>query len=854
MPEPRLEPPPKPRPAIRKGTRTPPVEFFLGDDLPNDANVEKRRSGIEAQIRATRLAQTLGSNSAPGSRRSSAEFAPPAMGSQLRRFDNIPLTDYGGTETPGDLSEEDEAPTTLKQKEFLAQADHLLRQNTSRVRQRPDDFRYIEASGLASGQITPTNELEPADTYVPVPSKYRTGILGTLLKANGNYPSGQSSGGHQKYPSDSFSGASTAANTPEHSPPISGASTPGTSTPLNSHHNARHWYSRSSNNSSNELHSSISKLVESSTGLASPVQRDLGEEVSARLKHSKHKPPMGKRTKSATSIASAFSRMSKSSRDEQIKIKIHLAGTLARQQYLRKLCKALMKYGAPTHRLEEYMNMSARVLEIEAQFLYIPDCMIISFDDSSVHTTEVKLVRTAQGVDLGKLRDTHEIYKDVLHDRIGVEEATPRLEDIINRKAKYSPWFLVPVYGLASASVGPFAFQARWIDLPIAFLLGCLLGWLQLIVSPQNEMISNVFEISAAVMTSFLARGFGSIRGGNLFCFSALAQSSIALILPGFTVLSASLELQSRHIVAGSVRMVYAIIYSLFLGFGITIGTVLFGLAMPTATSATTCENPLSSDYYPLFVFAFTLCLLVINQAKWKQAPAMLFISLAGYVVNFHSSKRFAGNAQVSNTLGALTIGVLANLHARLGRYVDNWFLDRWESTWRPKWRRTRKRFSRRHPWTSLNPFARSDHKKSASSEHAATWAQSSPPLRPAMGARLHSDDSSVYQARPRKVGYGLAAAAMLPAIFVQVPSGLSVSGSLVSGITSADQITRNATGVTTVANATVEASGGTSINSVAFTVGFSVVQVAIGITVGLFLAALLVYPVGKRRSGLFSF
>lgn len=37
-----------------------------------------------------------------------------------------------------------------------------------------------------------------------------------------------------------------------------------------------------------------------------------------------------------------------------------------------------------------------------------------------------------------------------------------------------------------------------------------------------------------------------------------------------------SLELASKNIVSGSVRMVYAIIYSLFLGFGITIGSDLF--------------------------------------------------------------------------------------------------------------------------------------------------------------------------------------------------------------------------------------------------------------------------------------
>jgi hypothetical protein len=58
-------------------------------------------------------------------------------------------------------------------------------------------------------------------------------------------------------------------------------------------------------------------------------------------------------------------------------------------------------------------------------------------------------------------------------------------------------------------------------------------------------------------------------------------------------VLCGSLELQSRSMVAGSVRMVYAIIYSLFLGYGITIGTAIYGLFDSNATSATTCSNPM---------------------------------------------------------------------------------------------------------------------------------------------------------------------------------------------------------------------------------------------------------------------
>jgi uncharacterized membrane protein YjjP (DUF1212 family) len=476
------------------------------------------------------------------------------------------------------------------------------------------------------------------------------------------------------------------------------------------------------------------------------------------------------------------------------------------------------------------MKASSRVLEIESQYLYLPGCMIISFDDPTTHTTEVKIVRVAQGVNLGKLRDSHAIYKEVVHDFIGVEEATQRLDEVMGAKPKFNRWFLVCVYGLASVCVGPFAFGARLIDLPISFILGCILGVLQLIVAPKSDLYANIFEITAAVVTSFIARGIGSIpdgKGGTIFCFSALAQSSIALILPGYTVLCASLELQSRSIVAGSVRMVYAIIYSLFLGFGITIGTVIYGMMDHNASSSTTCATSMPGHWLFFFVPGFTMCLIIINQAKWKQAPVMLIISFAGYVVNYFCSKRFSGNTQVSQTLGALTIGVMANLYARLGRYADNFFIRIWETVILPLYQRT---------WDRIH-HVEAPLRRLASLEE---------------GSIEKRKDKEPHKARRERVGYGMAAAAMLPAIFVQVPSGLAVSGSLVSGITSANEIVSNVTGTTVVSSA----SDLSAINSAAFNVGYSVIQVAIGITVGLFLSAVIVYPFGKgrSRSGLFSF
>jgi uncharacterized membrane protein YjjP (DUF1212 family) len=314
--------------------------------------------------------------------------------------------------------------------------------------------------------------------------------------------------------------------------------------------------------------------------------------------------------------------------EDEIRVNVHIAEIISRQRYLMQLCRALMKFGAPTHRLEEYMQMTARVLEVDAQFLYLPGCMIMSFDDSSTRTAEFKLIRMSQGVDLGRLADTHSVYKNVVHDLIGVEEAAKQLEDIMNRKPKFPTWFLVIMYGLASATVGPFAFNARPIDMPISFILGAMLGFMQLVLAPRSTLYSNVFEVFASVLTSFLARAFGSIRWGivdgkqeYLFCFSAISQAAIALILPGFLVLSSSLELQSHQLIAGSIRMVYAIIYSLFLGYGITVGVTVYGLMDGNANSNTSCPpSPIKNPYlqrFP-FVIAMSIWLVILNQGKFK--------------------------------------------------------------------------------------------------------------------------------------------------------------------------------------------------------------------------------------------
>lgn len=123
------------------------------------------------------------------------------------------------------------------------------------------------------------------------------------------------------------------------------------------------WHNKEKTVQSQET---LATLIGASAKLANPNTK---KEIPMRPAH--------KRTNSGL-----LSKMMKAKQDQDVRIKIHVANILKRQQYIIRMCRALMLFGAPTHRLEEYLATTAKVLEINSQFLYIPGCMLISFDDA----------------------------------------------------------------------------------------------------------------------------------------------------------------------------------------------------------------------------------------------------------------------------------------------------------------------------------------------------------------------------------------------------------------------------------------------------------------------------------------
>ncbi|KAK5206638.1 hypothetical protein LTR47_006784 [Exophiala xenobiotica] len=522
-----------------------------------------------------------------------------------------------------------------------------------------------------------------------------------------------------------------------------------------------------------QRHARISNLVGSSLSLSSPA---LGQGVSTA--HSRSGSESGSETSTTRwkrhelgfdsgDVSRALYKLKDKighSRDTKEAKYVQNKGEVAvRRSVVLLLTYCFMLFGAPSHRIEDYVLNLFDALGLDGRVNYIVGCTEICFinaphpSDPTTRYSYTTLVK-AQGLDVGRLGLSFRLYKDIVHGDISLDEAETKLIELIDSPPFYKPWFLVPLYGVASALLSVWAFKGYWTDMSASFALGCIVGVLQIVVTSRNPLYTNVLEVTAAVITSFGARAFASIGGSDqkYFCFGAIAESSIATLLPGYIVLCGALELQSKSVTAGSTRLFYAVIYSLFLGYGINVGSQLWAVIYPSAPTSAICPRTVDVRWKIVLVPTYLVVQAMLIRSRPIQIPLQVLFGSAAYTVDYFVSRH--ATAQIADTASAFTLGVLGHLYSR--------------------------------------------------SRH------------------------------------GFAFASIIAGIMVLVPGGIAAQGGLISGIT-----------VPLFSNETVNAQQIYADNQYqSFSVGAQMIQVAVGLSVGLLISALAIYPLGRKNNALFSF
>lgn len=301
-------------------------------------------SQTTAHERAQTLARRVGKYTAVAPPTTSpAVSAPPSPpgGTQPQPMPlgSIPLVNLDKKRQAGDEdteSDEEAPPSERRKGTNTSEAHQLVRLHSGKELPSESQDRKPPV-GARSGQVTPVADRDPRD-YVPPPQQYRGSVLASILRLyKSSAPSWSNIGGPTFNPARPRHGSGEA--TPRDSPgQVIG--TPGSSGHGTPRPKQQRWYSKSRNPSSN----SLAGLIESSSILAAPAAGPSAEPALG-PKGQRRTPPGGR-------VGAALNRLSRPRLEDEIRITVHIAETLARQKYLIKLCRALMSYGAPTHRLE----------------------------------------------------------------------------------------------------------------------------------------------------------------------------------------------------------------------------------------------------------------------------------------------------------------------------------------------------------------------------------------------------------------------------------------------------------------------------------------------------------------------
>jgi uncharacterized membrane protein YjjP (DUF1212 family) len=171
-----------------------------------------------------------------------------------------------------------------------------------------------------------------------------------------------------------------------------------------------------------------------------------------------------------------------------------VTATHQRQKFILRLAKALMVFGAPSHRIESQLNATALVLEVPAQFVHLPNIIIASFGEADANASDTHFIKASGGLNLGQLHKVHQVYREVVHDEIGVEKGSALLSQLLKEKPIYSLKLRCAIAFLCCALICPLAFGGSFLDMWVAGACGAVLCFLQLQAAGKSAMYANVFE------------------------------------------------------------------------------------------------------------------------------------------------------------------------------------------------------------------------------------------------------------------------------------------------------------------------------------------------------------------------
>lgn len=324
--------------------------------------------------------------------------------------------------------------------------------------------------------------------------------------------------------------------------------------------------------------------------------------------------------------------------------------------FVLALGRALHRYGTPAHRLEEGLTRVCSKLALEAEVFTTPTAIIMSFGAPTELKT--RLLRVEGGeLDMGKLAQVDALADAVVQHEISPEEGMRRLDAIIADRSRFGPGLSTFVHGVTSAALAVF-FGGSLRDVALAGGIGFSLGLLAQLIRRSTDQ-ARVLELVGAAFAAFAAGIVSSVT--DTITPSIVTLAALVVLLPGLSLTVAMTELATRNLIAGTARLMSAVIVLLELVVGVALGERLAHAVVQVHQAA---PVPLPEWASWLALAASSIGVGIVVQA---QVRAFGWI-IAGCVVGYLGTRLGTAwlDSQLGVLVGAFALGVLANLYARL--------------------------------------------------------------------------------------------------------------------------------------------------------------------------------------------
>lgn len=326
--------------------------------------------------------------------------------------------------------------------------------------------------------------------------------------------------------------------------------------------------------------------------------------------------------------------------------------------FVEKLGVALQRYGTPSNRLDEVLQLLSGIYDLQGHFFSTPSAIFYSYDLPQ-EQGYARLQRVYDhDLDMDKLARLDDLFNRVVDGKVALADGPAAIEAIVQSKPPYPKGLTLAAFTLTSASAAAF-FGGGFAEAQLAAAAGFGLGLLYLLL-PFSRQLGRLFEPAGAFVVTLITLLLAKTLGAS----SDIATlAGLVVLVPGFSLTIGATELALKHQVSGVGRLAGAMVTLMMLILGVfaarEICTTFFHLGLGSIEAV---AGPIWLAPVGLVVAGLGLGIL------FKAAPRDLPWVIAAVLLPYAAFEAGIGDLSrvLSVFLGGLIAGCFGNVYARV--------------------------------------------------------------------------------------------------------------------------------------------------------------------------------------------